>query len=457
MMDWTDRHCRYFHRLITRHTRLYTEMVTTGALLHGDLPRHLDFDAAEQPLALQVGGSEPADLAQAARLARQWGYAEININCGCPSERVQRGAFGACLMAEPHTVRDGVAAMRDVLGSDLPVTVKHRIGIDKDESYGFVRDFVGTVADAGCSVFIAHARNAWLKGLSPKENREIPPLDYPRVYQVKQDYPELTIALNGGVNSLEQTLEHLQQVDGVMMGREAYQNPYLLAEVDNRVFGLGGEVPSRHEVVRMMLPYMEQELAKAKTAAQQIEVVRHFLALQPGALALKVRLLRLLDQPDDLPVLAPLLMRETFFRVLTGPLGERLRELVDANGHARRIARAIDLIKNRVFEPLHVPELADQLHMSASSLHHRFKQLTAMSPLQFQKQLRLHEARRLMLSKGLAAAQAGKDNCRSPCGVWICARRYGAAPELPAASERTATTPSSSSEASRRSTRAGAG
>jgi tRNA-dihydrouridine synthase A len=190
MMDWTDRHCRTFHRLLTKRARLYTEMVTTGALIHGDVARHLDFNAEEHPVALQLGGSEPADLAHCARLAEQWGYDEVNLNCGCPSERVQRGAFGACLMAEPALVADGVKAMRDAVA--IPVTVKHRIGIDRSESYDFVRDFVGTLADAGCEVFIVHARNAWLKGLSPKENREVPPLRYELVYRLKRDFPALT-------------------------------------------------------------------------------------------------------------------------------------------------------------------------------------------------------------------------------------------------------------------------
>jgi tRNA-dihydrouridine synthase A len=200
MMDWTDRHCRYFHRLLSRRARLYTEMVTTGALLHGDVPRHLAFDASEHPLALQLGGSEPADLAACAKLGERWGYDEINLNCGCPSERVQRGAFGACLMAEPQLVADGVKAMRDAMA--LEVTVKHRIGVDRAESYGFVRDFVGAVAEAGCTVFIVHARSAWLKGLSPKENREVPPLLYERVWQVKRDYPQLTVVVNGGLRTV---------------------------------------------------------------------------------------------------------------------------------------------------------------------------------------------------------------------------------------------------------------
>jgi tRNA-dihydrouridine synthase A len=288
MMDWTDRHCRFFHRLITRHTRLYTEMVTTGALLHGDLPRHLDFNPEEHPLALQVGGSEPADLAQAARLARQWGYDEININCGCPSERVQRGAFGACLMAEPHTVRDGVAAMRDVLGNDLPVTVKHRIGIDRIERDDFVRDFIGTVAEAGCTVFIVHARNAWLQGLSPKENREIPPLRHPLVHQLKRDFPQLTIAINGGITTSDQVAEHLAAVDGVMVGRAAYHEPVVMADWDARFWG-DGTAPVVDDAWRLgiedrMLAYIEAQQAAHGTPWAHI--TRHMLGLwngQPGA------------------------------------------------------------------------------------------------------------------------------------------------------------------------------
>src|SRR3954470_15564509 len=199
MMDWTDRHCRYFHRLLSRNALLYTEMMTTGALVHGDVPRHLDFNAEEHPVALQLGGSDAAELAHCAKLGEQWGYDEINLNCGCPSERVQRGAFGACLMNEPQLVADCVKAMRDVVS--VPVTVKHRIGVDAVEEYSFVRDFVGTIAEAGCDVFIVHARNAILKGLSPKENREIPPLKYDYAYQLKRDFPELEIIINGGIKT----------------------------------------------------------------------------------------------------------------------------------------------------------------------------------------------------------------------------------------------------------------
>ncbi len=278
MMDWTDRHCRYFHRLITRHTRLYTEMVTTGALLHGDLPRHLDFNAEEHPLALQLGGSEPADLAQCAKLAQQWGYDEVNLNCGCPSERVQRGAFGACLMAEAELVGDCVDAMRQACS--LPVTVKHRIGIDKVESYGFVRDFVATVHQrGGCTVFIVHARNAWLKGLSPKENREVPPLRYDLVYQLKSEFPQLTIVLNGGVNDNVQIERHLQHVDGVMVGRQAYHEPWLMADWDRRYFGDPAPAPNRDAVEAQMVDYLERVAAQGRGWGH---AARHLVGLRHG-------------------------------------------------------------------------------------------------------------------------------------------------------------------------------
>ena len=278
MMDWTDRHCRCFHRLLSRHTRLYTEMVTTGALLHGDVPRHLDFNAEEHPVALQLGGSEPADLAACARLAQRWGYDEVNLNCGCPSERVQRGAFGACLMAEPLLVADCVAAMRD--SCTLPVTVKHRIGIDQQESYDFVRDFVGTLAErGGCRVFIVHARNAWLKGLSPKENREVPPLRYEHVYRLKQDFPHLTIVLNGGVNSDEQIAEHLAHVDGVMLGRHAYHEPWALAGWDARFFGAPAPVAGRAEAEAAYVAYMTRLVAQGTPWSH---AARHMLGLHNG-------------------------------------------------------------------------------------------------------------------------------------------------------------------------------
>ena len=278
MMDWTDRHCRYFHRLLTRHALLYTEMVTTGALLHGDVPRHLRFNPQEHPVALQLGGSEPADLAACAKLGEDWGYDEININCGCPSERVQRGAFGACLMAEAPLVADCVRAMVDVVS--VPVTIKHRIGIDRGESYAFVRDFVGTVAEAGCTTFIAHARNAWLKGLSPKENREIPPLRYPLVHQLKKDFPHLTIAINGGITTSEQVAAQLQQVDGVMVGREAYHNPWWLSEWDAAFFGAPTAPLARDTVESQMVDYMEREATQHGT--HWYAIARHMLGLRHG-------------------------------------------------------------------------------------------------------------------------------------------------------------------------------
>ena len=280
MMDWTDRHCRVFHRHITQRTRLYTEMVTSGALLHGDVPRHLDFDAVEHPVALQLGGSEPADLAACAKLALKWGYDEINLNCGCPSERVQRGSFGACLMAEPALVRDCVAAMRDAVGGALPVTVKHRVGIDRGENYDFMRDFVGTVAEGGCSVFIVHARNAWLKGLSPKENREVPPLRYEFVYRLKRDFPALTIVLNGGVTGNDQIAEHLLHVDGVMLGREAYHHPWLMAEWDRRFLGdAESAMPTREGVEAAMVEYMAVLVERGVTWPH---AARHMMGLHHG-------------------------------------------------------------------------------------------------------------------------------------------------------------------------------
>ncbi len=278
MMDWTDRHCRYLHRLLTRHTLLYTEMVTTGALLHGDVPRHLRFNAEEHPLALQLGGSEPADLARAAQLGEQWGYDEINLNCGCPSERVQRGAFGACLMNEAQLVADGVKAMRDAV--QIPVTVKHRIGIDKSESYEFVRDFIGTVAEAGCEVFIVHARNAWLKGLSPKENREVPPLRYDVVARLKHDFPQLTIAINGGFKDSAAVAEQLEQVDGVMVGREAYHKPWWLASWDAEFYGDAPGLLTREAVEERMVEYMEREAREHGT--HWYSVARHMLGLRHG-------------------------------------------------------------------------------------------------------------------------------------------------------------------------------
>jgi tRNA-dihydrouridine synthase A len=302
MMDWTDRHCRMFHRQISRHTWLYTEMVTTGALLHGDVPRHLDFDGAEHPVALQLGGSEPSDLAHSARLGQQWGYDEINLNCGCPSERVQKGAFGACLMAEPQLVADCVKAMRDAV--DIDVTVKHRIGLDQHESYDFVRDFVGTIAEAGCATFIVHARNAILKGLSPKENREIPPLRYEYAYRLKHDFPALEIILNGGVRTLAEIDTHLQHVDGVMLGREAYHNPWVMAEFDARYYGDAAAPRSRADVLAAMLPYIRNQLAlhgpdAAGGGLRLNSITRHMLGLTMGLPGAR-RFRQMLSDPKQL-------------------------------------------------------------------------------------------------------------------------------------------------------------
>ncbi|EPA8368784.1 tRNA dihydrouridine(20/20a) synthase DusA [Vibrio fluvialis] len=281
MLDWTDRHCRYFHRLLSSQTLLYTEMVTTGAIIHGK-GDFLAYNEEEHPVALQLGGSNPADLARCAKLAQERGYDEINLNVGCPSDRVQNGRFGACLMAEPDLVAQCVAAMKEVV--DIPVTVKTRIGIDDQDSYEFLTNFVTLVSEkGGCEQFTIHARKAWLSGLSPKENREIPPLDYPRAYQLKQDFPHLTIAVNGGVKTLAEAKEHLQHLDGVMIGREAYQSPYLLAEVDQKIFGLDTPVKKRSQVVQEMYPYIEQQLAQGSYLGH---ITRHMLGLfqnMPGA------------------------------------------------------------------------------------------------------------------------------------------------------------------------------
>ena len=278
MLDWSDRHCRFFHRLLSRHVLLYTEMVNAGAIVHGGTERHLRFNAEEHPVALQLGGSDRDLLTQAARLGAQWGYNEINLNCGCPSERVQRGAFGACLMQEPALVADCVKAMVDVVS--VPVTVKHRIGIDKDESYSFVRDFIGTVAEAGCKVFIVHARNAWLKGLSPKENRDIPPLRYGVVAQLKQDFPQLTIAINGGLNTDEAVQAQLALVDGVMVGREAYHNPWWLTRWDALYYGAPQNTLTREAIEATMVDYMAREAAQYGTPWPHI--ARHMLGLRHG-------------------------------------------------------------------------------------------------------------------------------------------------------------------------------
>ncbi len=277
MMDWTDRHCRSFHRLLSRHTVLYTEMVTTGAILHGDRDRLLGRDPAEQPVVLQLGGSDPADLAEAVRIGEGYGYDGFNLNCGCPSDRVQRGTFGACLMGEPETVARCVAAMR--AATALPVTVKCRIGIDDRDSYEDLRRFVDIVADGGCATFIVHARKAWLQGLSPKENREVPPLRWPDVHRLKAERPDLEIHINGGILDLDMAEAQLAHVDGVMIGRAAYQNPYLLAEIDSRFHGASDPPAAREAVVEAMLPYIERELAAGTRLGA---ITRHMLGLFQG-------------------------------------------------------------------------------------------------------------------------------------------------------------------------------
>ena len=283
MLDWTDRFCRYFLRLISKRAVLYTEMVTTGALLHGDREHLLRFDPTEHPVALQLGGSDPKQLSQSARLGQQRGYDEINLNLGCPSDRVQSGRFGACLMSEPELVADCIKAMCDSV--DIPVTVKQRIGIDHLDSYQLLRDFVGRLSLAGSRTFIVHARKAWLQGLSPKENREIPPLSYATVYKLKHDFPELEIIINGGITSVEQCDAHLAIVDGVMIGREAYHNPWILAQAEARLFGEVTALPTRHQVIEKLLPFVELELAAGVPLNR---ITRHILGLfhgQPGARA----------------------------------------------------------------------------------------------------------------------------------------------------------------------------
>jgi len=282
-MDCTDRHERYFLRLISRHVLLYTEMVSTGAIVHGDKERLLGFDVFEHPVALQLGGSDPEALAMCAKVGEDWGYDEINLNVGCPSDRVQSGRFGACLMSEPKLVRDCVAAMRSVVS--VPVTVKTRIGIDDRDSYEDLTDFVETVSASGCRTFALHARKAWLEGLSPKENRDVPPLRYDVVYQIKQDFPDIEVVINGGITSLDIVAEHLEHVDGVMVGREAYSNPYFLADVDRRFFCDEDTAPSRHEILLAFLPYVSDQLQKGTRLNQMSRHLIGLFAGMPGARA----------------------------------------------------------------------------------------------------------------------------------------------------------------------------
>ena len=277
MMDCTDRHARYFLRLLSKHALLYTEMVTTGAVIHGDRDYLLGFDSREHPIALQLGGSDPNDLALCAQIGQDWGYDEINLNVGCPSDRVQSGRFGACLMAEPELVRDCVVTMREAVS--IPVTVKTRIGIDEKDSYEELHQFVKIVAEGGCEVFIFHARKAWLQGLSPKENREIPPLKYDWVYRIKADFPHVHVSINGGVKTLDAVAEHLKHVDGVMVGREAYANPYMMAGLDRRFWSEEYDLPTRHQILDHYLPYIEKQLSQGRRLHQ---MTRHIVGLFQG-------------------------------------------------------------------------------------------------------------------------------------------------------------------------------
>ena len=277
MMDWTDRHYRYFARLITKNALLYTEMVTTGALIYGDKARYLQYNNEEHPIALQLGGSSPEELSLCAKIAQEYGYDEVNLNVGCPSDRVQNNMIGACLMGHADLVRDCLLAMTEAC--HLPVTVKHRIGIDDQDSYAFLCDFLGTVMESGCRTFIVHARKAHLQGLSPKENREIPPLQYDKVYALKKDFPDCEIIINGGIKTMEECLGHLKQVDGVMLGREAYQNPWLLAQVDSMIYAKDSKRISRHDVIRQLFPYVEAQLSQGQRLSY---ITRHILGLFHG-------------------------------------------------------------------------------------------------------------------------------------------------------------------------------
>ena len=309
MMDWTDRYDRYFLRLITRRTLLYTEMVPSGAILHGERERFLAFDPSEHPVALQVGGSDPKELAEVARIAEGFGYDEINLNVGCPSDRVQNARFGACLMAEPPLVAACIAAMAEAVS--IPVTVKCRIGIDDRDSYEHLLDFVDTVSATGCRSFTVHARKAWLQGLSPKQNREIPPLRYGEVHRLKRERPPLEVVINGGILSLDAAAEQLEQVDGAMIGRAAYQDPYILAEADRRIFGDPRPVPSRRAVAEAMIPYAERVCAGGRSIRS---ITRHILGLfngLPGARAWR----RHLSEAAGRPAAGPEIIREALQHV----------------------------------------------------------------------------------------------------------------------------------------------
>lgn len=299
MMDWTDRHYRYFARLLTKHTLLYTEMITTGALLHGDRERFLKFDPSEHPVALQLGGSNPSELAECCRMVEDAGYDEVNLNVGCPSEKVQSGSFGACLMLEPELVAECINTMMQAVS--IPVTVKHRIGIDQDESYETLHHFVNTVSQIGCKTFIVHARNAWLQGLSPKENRDIPPLRYETVHRLKSDFPKLEIIINGGIKGLDSAKEQLEHLDGVMIGREAYQNPWILAEADKKIFCDNHPIPNRHEIIDRLMPFVQKEF---ELGTPLNRITRHILGLfqnQPGAKAWRRHISENAHRPEATP------------------------------------------------------------------------------------------------------------------------------------------------------------
>lgn len=282
MLDWTDRHERYFLRSMSRHAYLYSEMITTGALIYGDRTRYLQFHDQEQPVALQLGGSDPKDLAECAKMAEDYGYNEVNINVGCPSQRVQKGAFGACLMAEPHLIAECVDAMRSAVA--IPITVKNRTSIDEQQEEQSLRQFIEIVSQAGCDTFIIHARKAWLKGLSPKENRDIPPLNYDLIYRIKNEYPALNIIINGGIKTIESSQHHLQAVDGVMLGREVYHNPYLMMQVDNMLYASNSEIFSRKQILQHYFVYIEQQMEQGVPLKR---MSRHLLGLFQGQVGAK--------------------------------------------------------------------------------------------------------------------------------------------------------------------------
>ncbi len=309
MLDWTDRHCRYFYRVMSKQTVLYTEMVTTGAILHGK-GNYLAYNEQEHPLVLQLGGSDVNAMTECAKIAEQQGYDEININVGCPSDRVQNGKFGACLMAEPQLVADCVASMQNA--TSIPTTVKSRIGIDDLDSYQFLQQFLSTVSAAGCQHFIIHARKAWLSGLSPKQNRDIPPLDYQRVYQLKQDFPKLEVSINGGITTFAQANEHMKYIDGVMIGREVYQNPYMLTQADNEIWQAGTATKSRQTVLDEMVDYIDQHVASGGRAWH---VARHMLGLCNGLAGAK-QFRRYLSENANAPDVGGEVLQQAFAKVL---------------------------------------------------------------------------------------------------------------------------------------------